>query len=62
MLNHPEKNGGDSSEQTQRCLNPHLRQIKEDTLYHIGLTSGKQDLKKMFGDVKVSHIISNMAV
>ena len=34
-------------------INPHLRNIKEDTLYHIGLTHGKQDLKKMFGDVKV---------
>jgi len=33
-------------------INPHLRSIKEDTLYHIGLTHGKQDLKKMFGDVK----------
>ena len=35
-------------------INPHLRNIKEDTLYHIGLTHGKQDLKKMFGDVKVN--------
>ena len=37
----------------QGNINPHLRNIKEDTLYHIGLTHGKQDLKKMFGDVKV---------
>ena len=35
-------------------INPHLKNIKEDTLYHIGLTHGKQDLKKMFGDVKVN--------
>ena len=35
-------------------INPHLQHMAEDTLYHIGLTSGKEDLKKMFGDVKVS--------
>ena len=34
-------------------INPHLQHMAEDTLYHIGLTSGKEDLKKMFGDVKV---------
>ena len=39
--------------ENQGNINPHLRHIKEDTLYHIGLTHGKQDLKKMFGDVKV---------
>ena len=35
-------------------INPHLQHMAEDTLYHIGLTSGKEDLKKMFGDVKVN--------
>ena len=44
-------NGGDSNEGNGN-LNPHLQEIKEDALYHIGLNSGKQDLKKMFGDVK----------
>ena len=39
---------------SQGNINPNLRHIKEDALYHIGLTSGKQDLKKMFGDVKVN--------
>ena len=51
-VNHPEINGGDSSE-IKGDINPHLQEIKEDALYHIGLNSGKQDLKKMFGDVKV---------
>lgn len=44
-------NGDDSSE-IKGDINPHLQEIKEDALYHIGLNSGKQDLKKMFGDVK----------
>ena len=52
ILNHREMNGGDSNEGNGN-LNPHLQEIKEDALYHIGLNSGKQDLKKMFGDVKV---------
>ena len=47
-----EMNDGELKEM-QRNINPHLQEIVEDTLYHIGLTSGKQDLKKMFGDVKV---------
>ena len=51
-VNYPEINGGDSSE-IKGDINPHLQEIKEDALYHIGLNSGKQDLKKMFGDVKV---------
>ena len=50
--NHPEINGGDSTE-IKADINPHLQEIKEDALYHIGLNSGKQDLKKMFRDVKV---------
>ena len=32
--------------------NPHIEEMKEDVLYHIGLSSGVQDLKAMFGDVK----------
>ena len=57
-VNHPEINGGDSSE-IKGDINPHLQEIKEDALYHIGLNSGKQDLKKMFGDVKVDLYITS---
>ena len=31
--------------------NPYIP--KEDVLYHVGLSSGSQDLKAMFGDIKV---------
>ena len=33
--------------------NPHIESMKEDVLYHIGLSTGSQDLKSMFGDIKV---------
>ena len=33
--------------------NPHIKDMKEDVLYHLGLSTGAQDLKAMFGDVKV---------
>ena len=33
--------------------NPHIESMKEDVLYHIGLSTGSQDLKAMFGDIKV---------
>ena len=36
-----------------KSKNPHIEAMKEDVLYHIGLSSGSQDLKAMFGDVKV---------
>ena len=52
-MEHQKRNGVDASSVKQQNLNPNLQEIREDTLYHIGLTSGKQDLKKMFGDVKV---------
>ena len=38
--------------------NPYISSMKEDRLYHIGLVSGPQDMKEMFGDVKVLIIIS----
>ena len=44
----------DGFNEKYKNLNPHLQHMTEDTLYHIGLTSGKEDLKKMFGDVKVN--------
>ena len=35
-------------------LNKHLTALEEDYLYHISLGKKTNDLKKMFGDVKVS--------
>lgn len=32
--------------------NPHIDEMKEDVLYHLGLTTSNDDLKIMFGDVK----------
>ncbi|PRD25312.1 UNVERIFIED_CONTAM: Upp2 [Trichonephila clavipes] len=32
--------------------NPHLEEMKEDVLYHLGLTTLNDDLRIMFGDVK----------
>jgi len=32
--------------------NPYIESMNEDVLYHIGLSSGSQDLKAMFGDIK----------
>ena len=48
-----DQRNGDQLKEKYKNLNPNLQQIKEDTLYHIGLIAGKQDLKTMFGDVKV---------
>ena len=33
--------------------NPYISSMKEDRLYHIGLVAGTQNMKEMFGDVKV---------
>jgi len=52
-MEHQNGNGVEASSVKSQNINPNLHEIREDTLYHIGLTSGKQDLKKMFGDVKV---------
>ena len=52
-MEHQNRNGVEASSVKSQNINPNLHEIREDTLYHIGLTSGKQDLKKMFGDVKV---------
>ncbi len=40
-------------EQETTGKNPLLDDMESDILYHIGLSSGTQDLQKMFGDVKV---------
>lgn len=33
-------------------MNPHLRTMKQDCLYHLALSTQSSDLKEMFGDVK----------
>ena len=38
----------------QRKLNPFLKNLDDDVLYHINLSKKTHDFKKMFGDVKVS--------
>ena len=45
-------------ERGRKNRNPYISSMKEDRLYHIGLVSGPQDMKEMFGDVKVLIIIS----
>ncbi|GFQ67346.1 uridine phosphorylase 1 [Trichonephila clavata] len=32
--------------------NPHIKEMEQDFLYHISLSSGSQDLVEMFSDVK----------
>ena len=43
-------------ERGRKNRNPYISSMKEDRLYHIGLVSGPQDMKEMFGDVKVRHM------
>ena len=41
--------------------NPYISNMTEDRLYHIGLVAGPQNMKEMFGDVKVGlfyHILT----
>lgn len=45
-------------ERKEKNRNPHLDEIKEDVLYHIGLSAGSQDLQAMFGDVKVRSLFN----
>ena len=34
--------------------NPHLKELEDDVLFHIGITAGDhKNLKNLFGDVKV---------
>ena len=40
-------------ERGRRNRNPYISSMKEDRLYHIGLVAGPQNMKEMFGDVKV---------
>ena len=36
-----------------------MADMKVDVMYHIGLSSGTQDLKEMFGDIKVGFFKKN---
>lgn len=45
-----ERKEGSTNEVSLR--NPYIKRDKQDVLYHIGLDSGTQDLRSMFGDVK----------
>ena len=38
--------------------NPHLKQMDDDVLFHIGIRVGDLDVKKVFGDVKVKVFFS----
>lgn len=40
-------------ERGRKNRNPYISNMKEDRLYHIGLVAGPQNMKEMFGDVKV---------
>ena len=40
-------------ERGRKNRNPYISSMKEDRLYHIGLVAGPQNMKEMFGDVKV---------
>ncbi|XP_043217276.1 uridine phosphorylase 1-like [Amphibalanus amphitrite] len=46
-----QQNAGDE-ETTIARLNPHVREMTSDILYHLALGSGSHDLHAMFGDVK----------
>lgn len=42
-----------SSSDSQFVRNPHLKLLDGDLLFHIGIKTGDQNLRKLFGDVKV---------
>ena len=57
MENNMSENGESNTNglyEKYKNINPHLQHMAEDTLYHIRLTSGKEDLKKIFADVKLN--------
>ncbi|XP_068750651.1 uridine phosphorylase 1-like isoform X2 [Montipora capricornis] len=39
-------------ETPQFVCNPHLKQLDDDMLYHIGIKAGEHNLRKLFGNVK----------
>ena len=48
----------DSSSASQIVSNPHLKQMDDDVLFHIGIRVGDLDVKKVFGNVKVKVFFS----
>lgn len=44
---------------TVRLRNPNIELMDQDILYHLALGSGSHDLVEMFGDVKVTTLISH---
>ena len=52
-----EEEGLSRVERGRKNRNPYIMTMKEDRLYHIGLVSGPQDMKEMFGDVKVEYLL-----
>ncbi|KAG8180524.1 hypothetical protein JTE90_007477 [Oedothorax gibbosus] len=50
-----QKNMGTVEREKDGCVllrNPHIKEMDEDHLYHISLSSGAQDLQEMFSDVQ----------
>ena len=47
-----------TSSTSQIVSNPHLKQMDDDVLFHIGIRVGDLDIKKVFGDVKVKVFFS----
>ena len=45
--------GTELSSASQFVSNPHLKLLDNDMLFHIGIKVGDQNLRKLFGDVKV---------
>jgi len=55
MSSSNQNHGGDDAQQDINMVdnrNPHLTDMEQDILYHLGLSSGQDDLKECFGDVK----------
>lgn len=49
----------DSSPVLQFVSNPHLKLLDDDVLFHIGIKAGdQQKLRNLFGDVKVSFLVT----
>ena len=48
--------GMDSQQTSQFVHNVNLLQLDNDVLFHIGIKAGDQDLRRLFGDVKVMQL------
>ena len=40
--------------------NPHLKEMDNDILFHLGLSTQGDDLKGLFGDVKVNNTLNKL--